>query len=173
MSDLEKFLQQAAQRMKERQQGGGQQPAQQQPQRVQPARPPEPPPNRPPVLAKRQLADAEIVEADVVYNNPRELGPDRLSSLDTRTRPGSDSVNQADERMASHVHQMFDHSVGQLSQKPAIKVDEPTTIASDQTNRRTEVKIQRQNIHPLALLLRRPDTLRAAILAAEIFQRKF
>lgn len=178
MSDLEKFLQQAAQRMKERQQGGGQ-PAQRPPQQAQqPQRPPQqqnrPPQSRQPKRPQDQVREAEIVEAQVFESNPRELGPDRLSNLDTRPRPGSDDVNMADERMASHVQQVFEHGVGQLSQKPAIKVSDTNAAPSDdRSNRKTEVQTQAQNIHWLTQMMRQPETVRALFIASEVFKRKF
>lgn len=170
MSDLEKFLQQAAQRMKERQAGGT--PPRPQPPPAQPARPQQPrknprPQNQPPM--------AEIVDAEVVTSNRRELGPDRLSTIDTRPTPGTNDVNQADERMASHVQQVFDHGVGQLSQQAVIKVPEPTASsqANDQSNRKTEVQTQQMELHWLSETFRNPNTLRAAFIASEIFRRKF
>lgn len=183
MSDLEKFLQQAAQRMKERQQAGGSPPPQQQPrqQPVQQQRPPQQRPpqqrqsqQRPPVRPQpAQVFDAEIVEAEVV-DQPRELGPDRLSSIDTRPKPGTANVNMADERMASHVQQVFEHGVGQLSQKPVIQVNEPSAAPSDdQTRRKTEVHSQKQNVHWMTEMLRQPETVRALFIASEVFKRKF
>lgn len=183
MSDLEKFLQQAAQRMKERQQGGGQ-PAQQrppqqaqrppqaqQPQRTQQNRPPQ---SRQPLRPQDRVLEAEIVEAQIVESNPRERGPDRLSNIDTRPRPGTDNVNMADERMASHVQQVFEHGVGQLSQKPAIQVNDPSAAPSDdRSNRKTEVQSQAKNVHWLTQMMRQPETVRALFIASEVFKRKF
>lgn len=195
MSDLEKFLQQAAQRMKERQQAAGrpanpQQSDNPRPQQTAPQQRAIPPQQkqsrpqekkRPPNRGNQQpeILQAEIVQADVVQDNfnrsnvPREAGPDRLSSLDTRPHPGSKSLTQADERMASRVQQVFDHGLGQLSQKPAIKVPETGVTGSDQTNQKTEVSHQKQASHPMQQVLRNPDTLRAAFVAGEIFRRKF
>ncbi|MFO0942994.1 MAG: hypothetical protein U0930_19830 [Pirellulales bacterium] len=179
MSDLEKFLQQAAQRMKERQQGGGQ-PAQRPPQQAQ--RPPQaqqPQQNRPqqprqPLRPQGQVMQAEIVEAQLVDSNPRERGPDRLSNIDTRPRPGTDDVNMADERMASHVQQVFEHGVGQLSQKAAIQISDPSAAPSDdRSNRKTEVQTQARSVHWLAEMMQQPETVRALFIASEVFKRKF
>ena len=182
MSDLEKFLQQAAQRMKERQQGGGQpaqrpaQPAQRPAQAQQPQRPQQnrPPQSRQPLRPQGQVMEAEIVDAQVVESNPRERGPDRLSNIDTRPRPGTDNVNMADERMASHVQQVFEHGVGQLSQKPAIQITDPSAAPTDdRTNRKTEVQTQAKNVHWIAQMMQQPDTVRALFIASEVFKRKF
>ena len=172
MSDLEKFLQQAAQRMKERQQQAGgqpqrpQQPAQ--PQQQQPARNQNRPQNRP----IQPIAQAEIVDAQIV-DNPRELGPDRLSSLDTRQGPGTTNVSMADERMASHVQQVFDHNLGQLGHAPPMKVPEPKASSLEQTKQRTEVSVSKQSVPWIIRLLQNPDTLRATFVASEIFKRRF
>lgn len=174
MSDLEKFLQQAAQRMKERQQQAGgqpqrpQQPAPPPQQQQQPVRNQNRPQNRP----IQPIAEAEIVDA-LIVDNPRELGPDRLSSLDTRQSPGTANVSMADERMASHVQQVFDHNLGQLSQSPPMRVPEPKTSSFEQTKQRTEVSVSKQSVPWIIRLLQNPDTLRATFVASEIFKRRF
>ena len=178
MSDLEKFLQQAAQRMKERQQQAGgqpqrpQQPVQPPQQQQQPVRNQNRPPNRPPNRPIQPIAEAEIVDAMIV-DNPRELGPDRLSSLDTRQAPGTTNVSMADERMASHVQQVFDHNLGQLSQAPPMRVPEPKASSQEKTKQKTEVSVQKQSVPWIIRLLQNPDTLRATFVASEIFKRRF
>ena len=175
MSDLEKFLQQAAQRMKERQQQAAQparpQPAR--PQQSQPSTQPPKPANRPPLRPEKQnLPVAEIVEAEIVDSTPREQGSNRLSNLDTRAKPGTANVSMADERMAERMHEVFDHTVGHLP-KTVGQATVSTVVANQQTNRKIEVETQQQDIHWVTKLLQDPESLRSAFIASEIFQRRF
>jgi hypothetical protein len=185
MSDLEKFLQQAAERMKERQQAAKQpQPQrqnqkqnqqQQQPRTSQPQSKKTqsaPPTSRQPQRKSDQSAyEQEVLEAQVVEES-REQGSNRLSTLDTRAKPGTASVSMADERMAEHLHQVFDHSVGSFG-NPITQPPVSNVVANEQTNRKIEVETQLQDIHWVTKLLQDPESLRSAFIASEIFQRRF
>lgn len=199
MSDLEKFLQQAAQRMKERQQAAqqparpatsqqqsSQQSSQQQPPQAQ--RPPQP--QRPPQTQQQPSArpatkpqfrnderraagqQGEILEAQLVDHTLRELGPNRLSNLDTRAAPGTTDVSMSDERLTEHLQQTFDHTVGKLP-KGANQAPVSTVVANEQTNRKIEVETQRQDVHWVSELLQHSESLRSAFIASEIFKRRF
>jgi hypothetical protein len=174
MSDLEKFLQQAAQRMKERQQAAGQQPRPMSPPQAQQSTPAKPSARPPMRKEERQTAayQDEVVEAEVVDLTPRDQGPNRLSNLDTRAKPGTANVSMADERMTNRLQQVFDHNVGHLP-KTAGQVQVSTVVANEQTNRKIEVETQRQDIHWVTKLLQDPESLRSAFIASEIFKRKF
>ena len=156
--DLERFLQQAAERLRERAA---------QAQGASPNRPRQLP-RQPVRQAERarqfedEVVEAEIVDAQVL--NPRELGPDPLSNIDTR--PGlAQVISLADEKMADHVHDVFDHEVMHLS-----GASEALKKESDKNSQVTRREMQSS---PLVDMLRNPETLRAAFLASEIFQRKF
>jgi hypothetical protein len=170
MSDLEKFLQQAAQRMKERQQAAQQQARPAQPPPVQQAKQP-PASSRP--LARKAVHQGEIVDAEVVDLTPIEQGPNRLSKLDTRSKPGTANVSMADERMSEHLQQTFDHSVGTLPKSSASQAPVSTVVANEQTNRKIEVETQKQDIHWVTKLLQDPESLRSAFIASEIFKQRF
>lgn len=185
MNELEKFLQQAAQRMQERQQAAQQQARSQAPQMRQPSLTQQPPlaqqssakqsVNRP-ALRREQAASTsyedDIVEAEIVDLIPVEQGPNRLSKLDTRAKPGTANVSLADERLVEHLHQTFDHSVGKLA-KATSQAPVSTVVANEQTNRKIEVETQRQDIHWVTKLLQDPESLRSAFIASEIFKQRF
>lgn len=199
MSELEKFLQQAAERLAQKlnevqQPRQGQPPKQaggagQRPRGNQPASN-LPPANSPPVAgrpqprrpqsqrlsqtamrtAERIPPQAEIIEAEILSNlTPRELGPNPLSSLDTRPALAQ-QISQADERMSGHVRDVFDHQVSQL-RAPSGALGQGAV----QGNIQAGVDLQRRqmDVSPLLKMLRQPQTLRAAFIASEIFKRKF
>lgn len=164
-NDLEKFLQQAAERLKDKIQQ--QQAAQ---------RPPATPPPR-----QRQsiesVANEEVVQASLA--TPRERGDDPLSSIDTRPsiateRPPhlAQGISQADERMSGHLHQVFDHSVSRL-QNASAALQSNAGRSADQTDQAIEVNRRDRMSSPFLRMLRKPSTLRAAFIAGEIFRRKF
>ena len=164
-NDLEKFLQQAAERLKDK--------IQQQQSATRP--PPTPPPRQ-----RRPLESAgsqEVVQATVV--NPRERGDDPLSSIDTRPSIASErlphlaqDISQADERMSGHLHQVFDHTVSRL-QTASTALQTNVGRDADQTDQAIEVNRRDRMSSPFLRMLRKPSTLRAAFVASEIFRRKF
>ena len=163
-NDLEKFLQQAAERLRDKIQ-------QSQPQQT-------PPPIRPSQrLSQSQTIEPQVIEARVV--SPRQLGDDPLSSIDTRPSVGhemrehlAEEISLSDERLAGRVHQVFDHSVSTLpSASNALQGTAPKL--ADQTNTAVEVNRRGRMSSPFLRMLRKPDTLRAAFIAGEIFRRKF
>ncbi len=168
MSDLEKFLQQAAERMKERmreQQQAAPRPA----QRPKPVRQAE---RAAPRYEEPEVMDAELVDSPPP--RPARMRSEGLSQIDKRKSQVSDGVDQADERMSEHVHQVFDHSLGQLNLKPMTAINDVTPAgSSDQTNRSTEVDRRAHMSSPLTEVLRQSDSLRAAFIVGEIFKRKF
>jgi hypothetical protein len=170
MSDLEKFLQQAAQRMRERmeQQQQARPPQAPTPSAQQPAPRSPVQPNKkkkqPNQQAKQRRPDQadQVVEAQLV--DDRRAGPNRMSSLDTRAAPISASVHMADERMAGHLHQTFDHQIGQLgSTGPLSSSSNQPSVASDGS---------RLSAHPIFEALQSPQSLRSAVILSELLQRK-
>ena len=160
-NDLERFLQQAAERLKEKIQQS------QAPQRSQQT----PPPIRP------SQRDAQVIEATVIA--PRQLGDDPLSSIDTRPSVAhelrdhlAEGISHTDARVAGRVHQLFDHSVSTLP-SASNALQSTTSKSVDQTNTAVEVNRRGRMSSPFLRMLRKPDTLRAAFIAGEIFRRKF
>jgi hypothetical protein len=166
--DLERFLQEAADRLARKVK---QAEVQARPARPKPIRQAERAPVDPEIL------DAEIVEADVVppparpsrgtgsqsMRTPqrlaREQGPNPLSNIDTR-RPLARSIDLADERMAEHVQEALGQDLPPLG-------DATARDSGSQVERREQIH------SPLLAMLRQPETLRAAFIASEIFKRKF
>ena len=147
-NDLEKFLQQAAERL-----------AQKAGNRAAPTRPSDSLPS----AARQQPPVAEIVTAEVVNTRPqlgnlRESGPDPLSTIDTRPALAQ-NISQTDERMLDHVHQVFDHQISHLKAASSSLSGAPAV-----SNRPVD--------NPIMDLLRSPSTIRSAFIASEIFKRK-
>ena len=164
-NDLEKFLQLAAERLKEKIQ---------QSQRSQQTPPPVRPSQR---LSQSQASESRVIEATVVQS--RQMGDDPLSSIDTRPSVAhemrnhlAEGISQSDERAAGRVHQVFDHNVSTLpNASNALQSNAPKS--ANQTNSAVEVNRRGRMASPFLRMLRKPDTLRAAFIAGEIFRRKF
>ena len=159
--ELERFLQQAAERLAERVKQG--------------QKPPRPVAKQLPVRqAERTRFAPDIVDAEIVETtnsedlNRRELGPNPLSNLDTLP-PLAQTISLADEKMASRVHEDLDHNLVQLRQASSAlgPARSPGTSVSSIVQRRTVA------VSPLVEMLRDPKTIRAAFVASEIFHRKF
>ncbi|RMF39662.1 MAG: hypothetical protein D6753_13255 [Planctomycetota bacterium] len=158
--DLEKFLQQAAQRLAE-QARQGQAPA---PKR------PSPPPRQPRrnELPEEAVPRAEVVDAVVLDEQAvRRLGPDPLSEIDTR--PGlAQQISQADERMAAHIHEALEHELGSSN-----AASRELHSRADATEDAPDVTHRRRQTSPLVEMFQQPESLRAAFIAGEVFRRKF
>ena len=167
--EVEEFLRRVAQM---RQAAEAQAKAQQQrPVPAKPAAPP--PPKRPPppqrLVPARQdpvpLPEAEVVEAEI---SDRSEGFSRRVAQDLRgaeqisehTRHLGEEVDLADDKLAAHLHEVFDHQLGRLkttaSEPAAIPQPSPTSdiTASD-----------------LSQMLRSPTLIRNAIIMSEVLRR--
>lgn len=165
--DLESFLKQAAERLAQQinQAAGKPVPQARQPRQVR--------------KAEREFRDPEIVDAEMVDENERRReaarrrGPDPLSEIDTRERLAQ-GIDQADERMAAHIHQALDHDVMNLK-----TASQPLTYAQSRASgvqtsaSSSEVQKLRARTSHLIDMLRNPETLRQAFIVSEIFNRKF
>lgn len=160
--DLERFLQQAAERLKQKLEQGAPAP------KAAPPRPPVRQAERARPVLSSEVVDAEILEAELVDKAQRARGPNPLSNLDTRPALAQ-HIGQTDERMAGHMQEVFDHDVTGLKQA-SNALQGP---GSNQTNVRSEVTKRSHQVSPLVSMLRSADTLRAAFIASEIFARKF
>ena len=168
-NDLERFLQKAAERLKDKIQ---QQEASQRPPAHRP--PSQPPRQRGPIAS---ASSSDVIEAQVV--NSRLRGDDPLSSIDTRPSVATErpqhlaqEISQTDERMTGHLHQVFDHSVSRLPSASGALQDSASR-SPDQTDQAIEVNRRDRMSSPFLRMLRKPATLRAAFIAGEIFRRKF
>ena len=178
-SDLEKFLQQAAERLAQKVRD-----AQQPPKQNQPA---QQPPRRGESRQPRSIRSAErqsqsqdmdslepdIVEAELIdVRSPaqRQQQQRRPKKSNIESRPGlAQDISQADERMAGRMHDVFDHEVTQL-RKASAALD-----ANIQGETEKSIDLQRRQLDasPLVSMLLHSDSLRAAFIASEIFKRKF
>ena len=187
--EVEEFLRRAAARRaaaQQQQRPAAPAPPQQQrppaapPAWSQPPRPAPPPPaptlqpRRPATLADVViLQPVETVEAQVV---DAELADqqDRLGryvaqdlrgteEIAERTRHLGEEVDLADDKLEAHLHQVFDHSVGQLKKQATDSVPKPPEGPRDQIPALTSAGI--------AQMMRSPEAIRNAIILGEILHR--
>jgi hypothetical protein len=175
MSDVEDFLRRVAQMRAEAQakarQANQPRPAQQRPPQQRPAEPPPPPPRERPAPVTRRLepiaapVQAEVVEAQIVdrANEVERRVRDHLRGTEEiaeHTRHLGEQVDQADDKLAAHLHQMFDHQVGDLKQS-----------GGAQAAKREQVTPEGLSPEAISRLLRSPTAARDAVILAEILQR--
>lgn len=167
MSELEKFLRQAAQR------------------RAQKSRPSSRPPSPPPVLDEVEVELEEETETRRLMESPA-ITPHSISQVSPHIRPEhlAVDIDQADERMQAHVQQALVHEVGHLSpkgrppkgkKKGQGKDESKETPAESMSNQETSVSRGPSNIaaNQVSAYLSNPQSLRALFIASEIFKRKF
>ena len=164
--DLEDFLKQAAQRRQQRQQQRTNRPPV-----VQPV--PEPPrsPPTPRLQQQEPIPTARVVE----NTKPYEATVGNLSSSLPSASLGS-SANQADNRMQSHIQQVFQHEIGSLRQS---EPKAPSKKKAKKEQRLQETPATPAEVQPTAKVssaslvaqLRDPQSLRMAIIAHEIMRR--
>lgn len=151
-NDLEKFLQQAAERLAQKagnRASTSARPSDSLPSSRQNAQPP-----------RADIVTAEVIDSnDGRLGNLRESGPDPLSTIDTRPTLAQ-NISQADERMLDHVNQVFDHQLSNLkAASSSLSVPVPPV-----PNRAVD--------NPIVEMLCNPNSLRNAFIASEIFKRK-
>ena len=167
--EVEEFLRRVAQmRAQAEAQARGQQqrPAPQRPPQKQPQHPPQqarltqPPP--PPTL---QPQPVEIVDAELADTSDR-LGQRVRSDLRgteqiaEHTRQLGQEVDAADNKMQAHLHQVFDHKLGQLKSSGG-----PTALV---TGEQTAAELSLEQIRRM---LRSPQSIRDAIIMSEVLRR--
>ena len=168
-SDLERFLQQAAERLAQK--------VSESAQGNKPRRP-----AAPIRQAERMPPNADVVEAKIVETRVldsrirRELGPDPLSTIDTRP-PLAKAIDDRDEQMSAHVHEVLDHQVSNLKKASSALASPPRMAAQverqvQSTNEAIELDRRSETVNPLIAVLRKPETLRAAFIVGEIFARR-
>ncbi len=158
--DLEKFLQQAAQRLAEQ--------ARQRSEEAPTQRVPQSRDQRRRMPSREEVPQAEVVDAVVIDEQAiRRLGPDPLSVIDTRPELAR-TIENSDERMEAHIHQALDVALGSSN-----AASRDLHSRADATEQETDVTHRRRQTSPLVEMFLKPETLRAAFIAGEVFRRKF
>jgi hypothetical protein len=173
MNEIEEFLKRAA-AMRARQQG------------VAPATPPAPPVQAPPAaplasplnpiarsaplhtrLSNLEVQDAEVIEAEEVSGDDvadyvtRHLDSSKFSQRASRL--GSD-IKSSDEDIEAHLHQTFEHRLGQLGASTT-KAEDSVLDEEENAARTAAAAITRIS---LGAMLRSPQSLRNAIILSEV-----
>jgi hypothetical protein len=156
--DIEEFLRRAAARRQQRRQ---QQRGAPQVPRGQPRRPAPPPP-----IPDIQIVEPEVVEAETVHE---PLSEQVQEYFERPTLIAGDEVDQADEQMQTHLHQVFDHELGQL-RDTSVGMEEPLEISLDEPHQAAGKK-PRHN--PILDMFRSPKNVRQAIILTEILNRPY
>jgi hypothetical protein len=169
--EVEEFLRRVAQM---RAQAEAQARAQQ--QRPRPAAPPPPPPPQQVAPARlvparselsvQEPAQAEIVDAELADSGERvgrQVARDMRGTeqIASHARQLGDEVDQADEKLEAHLHQVFDHQLGRLK-KTATDQAAPAASAAKRLG---------FTAGSIADLLHSPENLRNAIILGEILKR--
>jgi hypothetical protein len=171
--EVEDFLRRVAQmRAQAEAQAKGQQqrPAQQPARAPQPPRPPrqKPPARLVPARQERpqpQPLEAEVVDAELAERADR-VGRQVLEDLRgaeqiaEHTRHLGEEVDLADEKLAAHLHQVFDHQIGHLK----VTSGETALVKADRSS--TELSLDQ-----IMRLLSSPGSVRDAIVMSEILRR--
>lgn len=92
----------------------------------------------------------EHIESHPVSEHSRQLGR---------------SIAQADEKVEDHLHQVFDHSLGQLDKRQIFDDAEGTDSSV------WDKKVAVSPAVELRKMLREPGSIRNAIILAEVFRR--
>ena len=163
MSDeIAEFLRRAAQRRAEQ--------MQQQQRAAQPQYAPPPPPPRPlaPVVVEAEIVDdADLTPVRSPLSSVARHVAQHLDTRDFAERADrlGDATEQADERMEAHLHQAFDHRLGNISAGTQSITAAITPEADDEVRARVAAN------HPLLSMLRQPQSVRNAIIVSELLQR--
>jgi hypothetical protein len=170
-NEVEEFLRRVAQmRAQAEAQAKGQQ--QERAQKSQPKPPQQPArqqqrpaPAPPPRTIAKPLQQVEIVDAELADRSDRvsrlvdkDLGGTQQIAEHTR-RLGAE-VDSADEKMEAHLHQIFDHKLGQLK-----------TSSSEAAVLQTDKAAAELSLPQILRMLRSPSSIRDAIIMAEILKR--
>ena len=115
------------------------------------------------------VIDAEILEdgvlgADVAHQVTRHLD---TSSFDERASHLGENVDRSDDRMETHLQDVFEHQLGQLGTQTSAASDS----VLDDDDAETKKKKPAIQAGTIAEMLRDPQSLRNAIVAREILTR--
>jgi len=168
MSDeIAEFLRRAAQRRAEQAQQQEQQRRAQQ-QQYTPLPPPAPlRPAPTPVVVEAEIIDEDEPPPRPALSKVAQHVAQHLDTSQFAERAGrlGEKTEQADERMETHLHQAFDHRLGNLS-AGTHTITAAVTPAPDD-----EIRARVVQNHPILSMLRQPQSIRNAIILAELLQR--
>jgi len=133
-----------------------------------PPRPAAPPPPARLVPARQEMVPLEPVEVEIVDAELAEIGDSvgrhvtqhlrGTEEIAEHTRHLGEEVDQADDKLESHLHQVFDHQLGKLKKTASTTAAAPyDSPASDMSE--------------LLQMLRSPKSVRDAIVMAEVLRR--
>lgn len=156
--DIEEFLRRAAQRRAEQQPSS------------QPARPKPAPPRPRPV----EILDAEVID-EVEIIEPHVLSGMSVSEhvaqhikggvFDERLAQLGKDVDNSDDRMEAHLHEYFEHDLGQLGARTSAAAD--STLDDDSPGQ----QVQPTEPTDYLALLQNPQSIQEAIILSEILAR--
>jgi hypothetical protein len=154
--DLEAFLRQAAQRRAQRKKPAPEPPG----QAPRPAPQRQQPPRRQPPAARPPEGDPDLVDAEMVFDvsADEELGID-TTDFAQRAEHLGEEVGLADDQLETHLHERFDHQMGQL------RGGLGSLGSLDDT------KTETPPAENIAALLVRPQSLRKAVILSEVLNR--
>lgn len=158
--DIEEFLRQAALKRQQQQQGQAAPP----PRQV-PARPAQPPPPRQPQQKKRVRRGTAPTQKNLTSQTSETVADRVRRRLDTsdiaeHTRQLGSEVALADDKLEARLHEKFDHELVSLNAYGDARITKKQRDAA--------AKLTPTN---LLDLLKNRDSLRQAIIVAEILQR--
>ena len=114
-----------------------------------------------------QPVEAEVIDAELAEQ------PDRLGKyvsqdlrgaqeIEAHTRQLGAEVDQADDKLEAHLHQVFDHKVGQLKKQATDSVPKTPEVGAE------AITLTSANI---AEMMRSPQAIRNAIILGEVLHR--
>jgi len=155
--DIEDFLRRAAQRRQQKSASSSQQ--------------------QPPLPRQRQLERA--VEPEIIVEAVEVVEPDILrgetvaqhvtehiesSGFGERLSHLGEEVDRSDDRMEAHLHEVFEHELGQLGTQTSVAED--STLDDDSTVTKPE-----EPALDILSMLSKPDSIQNAIILSEVLNR--
>jgi len=129
--------------------------------------------NPPPRYVSGQPVDAEIIEAEPAFESSvSEHVAEQINTsvFDRRADALGDHVEEADDDMASHLHQVFDHEIGGLvdTSLPAAETETGAVQGESAVSQKKATALAAAGI---AAMFRSPSSVRQAIILKEILDR--
>lgn len=139
------------------------------------------PPQRPleiQILGDDDVVDAEIIDADVIEDPGILSGHDvgdhvsrhiNTSDFGERISHLGEEVDQADDRMEAHMHEYFEHALGDLGATTSRASD--STLDDDGAPKGVPGAIKKRPPFNFRKLLRSPSSIRDAMILNEVLRR--
>lgn len=157
--DIEDFLRRAAQRREQKPAPVQRQPAPQQPAPRQPQRLVEPE-----IVEEIQIIEPDILRGETVAEHVS--GHIQTAGFEERLSHLGEDVDHSDDRMEAHLHDVFEHDLGQLGAKTSIA--EESTLDDDSPPPKGPARLSTADV---LAMLSQPDSIRQAIILTEILNR--